>query len=165
MKLTLKDKVSRVGEMIDRGSRHPLVQSLAVKIVERTLLGGERSYFAEWQALHDWSRSHIDFVPQRPGRDHFQEAPETIRLEKGDCEDFTILLGSMANHLGLPYKLRVASPDKVRWLHIYLMGGYPPGHPRSWIPVDASAKTRSIGWENTTKYKYWKDFSPRTYPL
>lgn len=164
-KPTLNEKVNRVASMIDRGSRHPIVQTLAVRVVERTVLGGERTYFGEWRALHDWARGNIDFVKERPGRDRFQEAPETIRLGKGDCEDFTILLGAMGSHLGLPYKLRVASPDKVRWLHIYLMGGYPPGRPQVWIPVDAAAISKPIGWENTSKYKHWKDFTPRTYPL
>lgn len=164
-RLTLRQKVGQVWTMIQRGSDHPIVQRLAVRIIEKTVLGGERSYFGEWRSLHDWARSNIDYVPQRPGRDRFQEAEETLALGKGDCEDFTILLGAMGQHLGLPSKVRVASPDGLRWRHVYLMGGYPPRRPRSWVAVDASSQTKPIGWQNVVKYRYWKDFFPRTYSL
>lgn len=158
---TLNKKVAGVARLVKEGSNNPIIQRLAIRIVERTIFGGERSYFEEWKALHDWARIHIDYTPQRLGQDRFQSAPQTLQKQAGDCEDFTILLGSMGSSLGLPYKLRVASPDRIRWLHIYLIGGYPPNRPRSWIPVDASATSKPIGWENVTRYRHWRDFSPK----
>lgn len=158
-RLTLKHKVGEVWKMIKRGSDNPVVQRLSLSIIERTVLGGERFYHGEWRSLHDWARVNIQYVPQRAGRDRFQEAVETLSTGKGDCEDFTILLGAMGDHLGLPYRIRVASPDGFRWLHVYLIGGYPPGRPKKWVAVDASAQTKPIGWENTVRYKHWRTFS------
>lgn len=158
---SLQRKVNKVWVMIERGSNNPVIQQLAVKFLSKELFGAPLAAWDVWKGIHEWAQRHIDFVPEHPGRDRFQEATETLRLGKGDCEDFTILLGSVARHLGLPLRLRVASPDRYRWLHIYPVGGYPSINPSQWISVDASAKTKPIGWENTTKYHFFRDYGLR----
>lgn len=72
------------------------------------------------------------------------------------CDDFTIVLGSMLQSVGYPVACRVIrTKDSQDWNHIYLLCAIPPKEPpmlngipdtSKWVPLDASVPAKA-GWQ------------------
>lgn len=155
----LEMKVGQVAGMINRGSRNPVIQTIAERLTLKALRKRRhQESSAILGELHEWAQETIDYKAQQGDKDHFQDPLETLQLREGDCEDFTIILGSMTTYLGIPTIMRVVSKDNKNWRHIYAVAGLPSGNPRYWIPLDASARSKPMGWQNTKSYRYYKDF-------
>jgi hypothetical protein len=67
-----------------------------------------------------------------------------LELRAGDCDDMTILLGTMLESIGHPIRLVIVGPDISRpklFSHIYLEVKYK----NKWIPLDATMPF-PMGW-------------------
>ena len=85
----------------------------------------------------------IDYVEEPKGRDIWQTPEETLG-GTGDCEDFTILLASVALKAEIPTRLRVTvTPGKTYFNHIYPLF-YDGGE---WIVADATPRNPELGRE------------------
>lgn len=51
-------------------------------------------------AAFDFVHSNITYKAEPPGDDHWQSPAETLGLQSGDCEDYTLLLSAMISALG-----------------------------------------------------------------
>ena len=94
-----------------------------------------------------WSAGEQDCydIMTESGRVYLPEADVITR----QCDDFTILLGSMFQSVGYPVKCRVVRTKQAReWDHIYLMVLLPPrgGPDAKWMAADASVDAE-FGWE------------------
>jgi len=52
-------------------------------------------------------------------KEYWQSASETLNKGRGDCEDYTILLGATALRLGILTRYKVVSINGQTWEHIY----------------------------------------------
>jgi len=146
-------KLDIIRRSIRRYSRNPEIRQLASSIVASPSkgLGGDIT------AIFNWVRWNVNYEKDIRGRDIFESPLYTLKVGKGDCDAFTILIGSMYRSLGYPIRIRIASRDGKEWTHIYPLVGYPKDRPSRWVVVDASAPY-PMGWENP-ELAYRRDFS------
>lgn len=134
--------------MIEEGKIDPFVRRFSLKIIEDAGIPA-RNHYGEAKAIFDWVLGNIPFRRDIAGRETLQSARSSIRFwEKGiphaDCDDYTILLGSMFESVGLPIRLVTTQVTPGSWSHIYLdvnVGG-------KWIAADASNNDGYFGWES-----------------
>jgi hypothetical protein len=113
----------------------------------------EKDFEAEIEALFRAVRDANSDSALRYTRDHievdqFHSVEKLLQLKGGDCDDGTILLGSMLRSVGYPVRLRVIqSNQSSTWDHIYLLVGIPPTNPKKWIALDWSVPGKEPGWE------------------
>ena len=113
----------------------------------------EKDYDAEIRALFTAVRDASSDLALRYTRDHvevdqYHSANKLLQLKGGDCDDGTILLGSMLRAVGYPVRLRVIQDNQSStWSHIYLLVGTPPMNPNKWVALDWSVPGKPPGWE------------------
>lgn len=78
--------------------------------------------------------------------DHYVWLPEAD-WTVSNCDEGSVLLGSMILAIGGQVKLRVIQAKGAStWSHVYLLVGLPPGAPTRWVPLDWSVR-KPAGWE------------------
>ena len=156
----INERVSYVIQMIKKGRDNPKVRQIAVQTLSRKCEDGwcvpEKDWPAEIRAIFDFVRQNIRYTRDTYGKDLFQHPLRTLHKDVvgggfggGDCDDYTIVLGSMLQAVGYPVKARVIRTRDRKpgdWNHIYLLVGLPPGGPKKWIPLDASVD-QPAGWQ------------------
>lgn len=158
---TIDQRVSYIREQILKGSQSARVIEKARAIVARKCKNGdgtkrwcvpEKDWWGEVRALFDAMADANHELGLRYTRDHafvdqFSSAEASMRLKAGDCDDGTILLGSLLMAVGYRVKMRVIqSKGSDTWSHIYLLVGLPPTGPTQWVPLDWSVR-KPAGWE------------------
>jgi hypothetical protein len=158
---TIDQRVSFIKEQIIKGSQSPKVIEKARAIVARKCKNGdgslrlcvpEKDWWGEVKALFDAVADANHELGLRYTRDHlfvdqFSSAEASMRLRAGDCDDGTILLGSLLMSVGYNVKCRVIqSKGADSWSHIYLLVGLPPTGITKWVPLDWSVR-KPAGWE------------------
>src|SRR5262249_2987564 len=100
--------------------------------------------FAEACALFDWVKRNVRYTRDIFRVELLHTARRMLELKAGDCDDMTILLGSMLRSTGHPVRLVLVGFRPARphlYSHIYpevLVG-------TRWLALDATMK-RPIGW-------------------
>lgn len=136
---------------INRGKRDPNVRTIAAEVLSRKQDGKwivpVRDYKGEAVALFHYVQDNVRYTRDTYGVELYQTAQRTGQLGIGDCDDMTILLGSLLQIVGLPVKIRVIGLKGQRvFSHVYLLVGLPPENPTAWMPLDPS-RPESPGWE------------------
>ena len=90
-----RDKFLLLRARAGEGAADPRVIDLAYRLTARC----RQSHDTQARALHAWVRDTIAYLDERPER--FQAAWYTASNGRGDCDCQTILLGAMAEALGL----------------------------------------------------------------
>ncbi|MHA2642944.1 MAG: transglutaminase domain-containing protein [bacterium JZ-2024 1] len=147
---TFDDVVRLIGEEIERGKKDPYIHQTVSSILSRKV--GEsweippKDYDREVRAVFDYVKRNVRYQHDTHGVDTFRSARRTLELRAGDCDDMTIVLGSLLGAAGYPVKLRVVSTSGKDYDHIYPLVGIPPTRPTRWIALDAS-EPYPAGWE------------------
>lgn len=163
---TIDQRVSYIVRMIQKGRWHPEVRKRALQIVSRKCGNRwcvpEKNWDAEAKAVFDYTRANVRYARDSYGRDQFQHPRRTLQWGGGDCDDYTILLGSLLQSIGYPVKCRVIQTDGHKdYNHIYLVVGLPPQAPSRWVALDGSMD-RPAGWEAPARMiKKKRDFPVR----
>lgn len=139
---TLKT-VEHVIELIKQGTKDFYVRQTAIDIL---LQKGVRpkDYLGEIKALFEWVQDNIRYTKDPFRVEVLHTARRMLQLRAGDCDDMSILLGSMLEAIGHPVRLVVSGPDPLQprlFTHIYLQV-YLQGR---WISLDATMPY-SMGW-------------------
>lgn len=146
----LDEKIRLIQQKIERGKREAVIRELVSKILARRVGSGwavpAKNYEAEIKALHDYVRNNVRYTRDTYGIETLQRAVRTLQLQMGDCDDQTILLGSMLQAAGYPVALKVVDTTGAGWSHIYPLVGIPPNQPTRWIAADTTVD-HPIGWE------------------
>lgn len=152
--IQVKDIDQRIDYLINeinRGKRDPNVTKIAGSVLS-VKRGGQwavpiRDYRAEAVAMFNYVRENVRYTRDPYNVERYSTARRTLELEIGDCDDMTILLGSLLQAVGLPIRIRVIGLKGQRvFSHVYLVVGLPPDRPASWMPLDAS-RPEEAGWE------------------
>ena len=90
---------------------HYEVRTRALSVVNDTPDGisGNSAAWKIW-SINYWVSQHIDYVADPPG-DHYTNAYGVLRKKYGDCDDFSILLASMYESVGLDAALVFINTD------------------------------------------------------
>ena len=151
MSFSVIQKMAQLAQLVKTGRVDPLIRDVAWKVI-----GGlaERDELSEAKSLFSFVRDRIRYVRDPYGEDVFEDARFTLGRRSGDCDATCVLLGSMLQSVGFPYRIKVVSRDGRRWTHVFGETSVPKSGARKWFAVDASAP-RPMGWENSV-FKYSK---------
>lgn len=146
-----------IGRLIREGAKDFLVRQCAIEIYRRAGVR-PKDRMGEVQALFDWVRRNIRYTRDIFRVETLHSARRMLDLKAGDCDDMTILLGSMLVATGHPVRLALVGfrPDRP---HVY-SHIYPEVNVRNrWIPIDATVN-RPIGWAPPALWKRVCDILP-----
>jgi len=139
-----------IAEMIRDGAKDFVVRQKAIEIF-RSFCVPPKDRWGEVCALFRWVRRHIRYTRDIYRVELLHTPRRMIELRAGDCDDMTILLGSMLVATGYPVRLVLTGfrPHKPHaYSHIYLqvlVRG-------RWVALDATMD-RPIGWEPPALWK------------
>lgn len=149
----IDQRVHYVKQQIIKGRRDPRIRELAVRLVSKKCGGSwcipERDYQGELRAIFNYTRQNVRYVRDPVDRDTFQHPRRTLEWGGEDCDGATIVVGSLVQAIGYPYKCRVIQTVYGNdYDHIYGMAGVPPTspNPKIWLPMDASVDKPAF-WE------------------
>ena len=104
--ITINDKISR-------GAKDPLIVKLASQIT------AGKSKDGKIKAIADYVKERVRYVKDPSGIEVIQDARDTLRLGRGDCDDLTILISSLAKAGGLKARAKVVGDTIKDLSHIY----------------------------------------------
>lgn len=113
--------VRAMRRLIERGKRDPLIHSLAAQILTQARVPSfdkEGAARAIGEAVH----RNVRFTDDVVGVETLHSAREIVRLQIGDCDDFTILICSLLETAGLPTRIVTVSAngeDPTQFSHVY----------------------------------------------
>jgi predicted transglutaminase-like cysteine proteinase len=148
---SIGSRVKYIVGTIQKSRQDPNVRAFAVKAVSKKKVNGkfalaERDYEGELKAVFDDIRRNVRYVRDGHKLDTFQSARRTLEFGGGDCDDYTITMGSALQSIGYPVKLRIVQTKGSKdFNHIFLLAGLPPRAPTKWVPLDASVD-KPAGW-------------------
>lgn len=160
----INERVAFITDRIRKDSLKPEIREKALNVLSRKCPAPDgkgkqwcvepKNYEAEIVALYRAVQDANSDLALRYVRDHaevdqFTAADKLIKVKGGDCDDGTILLGSLLRAVGYPVKARVVQDtNSPSWSHIYLLVGTPPTGPTKWVPLDWSMYPfKPAGWE------------------
>ena len=103
-----------------------------------------KDYLGEIKALFEWVQRNIRYTRDPHRVELLHSARRLLELRAGDCDDMTILLGSMLQSIGHPVRIVVVGPDPLRprlFTHVYPEVRYRG----RWIALDATMP-HPMGW-------------------
>lgn len=103
-------------EMIEHGKRDQFVRQLAERIIRQYKVPRYR-YVQELAALHDWVRKNVRYTMDPHEVEYIQTPRRLLQTRMGDCDDMTVLLGSLAEVIGHPVGIKVVSRDRSQNYH------------------------------------------------
>ncbi len=103
-----------------------------------------KHYLGEIKALFEWVQRNVRYTKDPFRVEVLHSARRMLELRAGDCDDMSILLGSMLEAIGHPVRLVLVGPDPLQprlFSHVY------PEvyHKGRWIPLDATM-SHPMGW-------------------
>lgn len=150
------------------GKREPRIHQIASDVITQKQNGNwkiqERDWDKEVDALFNYVREHVRYTSDTFGVETFQKAGRTLQLKKGDCDDLSILLGSLLQSIGYPVILRVVGLGGNYYQHVYVVAGIPPNNPKVWKPLDAS-RPEGPGWEIRENVTLQRDYYVDSIPV
>lgn len=102
----------------------------------------QKDHVGEARALFGFVRDRIRYVRDPYNLEALQTPAATLTLKTGDCDDKTILLGSLLLAIGMPVVLVAGGYARDRYQHVWLRGQVMG----RWLPMDPT-EPRPMGWE------------------
>lgn len=136
-------------KLIRSGAADPRVRRRAESILQEYEVP-ERDTEGEADAFFDWTRNHLRFTKDPRGVELVTTAPGLLADSNfGDCDDYTVLLGSLNESVGIPYRVKVVRSHRDGpFRHVYgqaLVNKH--GEPARWKSYDPTNQNESAGWE------------------
>jgi Transglutaminase-like superfamily len=138
-----KRTVEYIKALIRAGAKDFYVRQKAIDILLQRGVT-PKDYRGEIKALFEWVQQNVRYTKDPFRVEVLHSARRMLELRAGDCDDMTILLGSMLEAIGHPVRIVLAGPDPLRprlFTHVYLEA-YDKGH---WIPLDPTMPY-PMGW-------------------
>lgn len=148
--LGTQSTLKHIQALIRVGAKDFYVRQKAIDILLEKAIQ-PKDYLGEIKALFEWVQRNVRYTKDPFRVEVLHSASRLLELRAGDCDDMTILLGSMLEAIGHPVRLVITGPDPLRpklFSHIYLE----VFHKGRWIPLDATMPY-PMGWEPRTFVK------------
>jgi Transglutaminase-like superfamily len=147
--------ISQMRRLIEEGKKDPLVHQTAAKILTTARVPAF-AWEQEARAIFDWVRRNIRFTRDVDGHETLHGAADIIQLGIGDCDDFTVLMLSLAGSIGAAGRIVTISTDHGadrEFTHVY-----PEVEVNGrWISLDAARLHPAFGKspEHFTRKRVW----------
>jgi len=77
------------------------------------------------QSIFDFVYNYIQYVPDSKIAEQVRRPLRTLWDRKGDCDCYSVLIGSILENLNIPYKFRIAAYNgKSNYQHVYVVVPY-----------------------------------------
>lgn len=132
-----------MARLIRDGARDFRVRRTAVEILRRQAVR-PKDYLGEIKALFEWVQRNLRYTKDTYRVEVLHSARRLLELGAGDCDDFSILLGSFLEAIGHPVRLVLTGPNPQRpqfFSHVYVEA-FCNGR---WISLDATMP-HPMGW-------------------
>jgi hypothetical protein len=157
----IDDRISWICYEINLGKRDPRIRQIAGEILAGSGEGkwnvAERDWQGEADAVYWYVRNNVRYTRDIQEVELFQKPKRTLETKIGDCDDLSILIGSLLQTIGYPVILRVVGLGGNTYQHIYPMAGIPPHAPTYYRALDAS-RGNGPGWEVTENVTLRTDY-------
>jgi len=132
--------IRRMYELIDQAKTDAKFQELVYGVTKGL---PNKDYRGEVSRIFDWAKRAVRYTRDPHGVELVQDVWATLSRGRGDCDDFTILLGAACEVMGAPCQIITVStrPDKEP-VHVYpevKLGN-------RWTPLDATVRGARPGW-------------------
>ncbi len=146
--------VALIRHAIRDGSQSWKVRQRAIAIVREAGISA-KNYAGELAALWDYCTGHLRYTRDPSTAELVHSAELLLELidttgAGGDCDDQTVLLGSLAASIGFPVAIRIIGkqPGEFRHVHLRIKVG------AGWVPADLTAwPRRELGFEARAPYE------------
>lgn len=138
-----RQTAAHVARLIREGASDFYVRQKAIDILLARGVA-PKDYVGEIDALFRWVQRNVRYTKDPFQVELLHAARRMLELRAGDCDDMTILLGSLVKSIGHPVRLVLTGPNARRrdlYSHIYLEAQ----HQGDWIPLDATMPF-AMGW-------------------
>ena len=135
--------VEHVIGLIKGGAKDFFVRQTAIAIVRRRGVR-PKDYLGEIKALFEWVQQHVRYTRDPVRVEVLHSARRMLQLRAGDCDDMSIVLGSMLEAIGHSVRLVLTGSNPLRrdkFTHIYIEVFYRG----RWLPLDATMPY-PMGW-------------------
>jgi hypothetical protein len=122
------DKLSLLFAEAERCSELPEIQALALRVCKGA---GSRAQ-ACVEAIEAWA-SQIDY--RHEPKDRLRDPLQTAEAG-GDCDDLTLLVGSLLMALKIPFEPEIVADDQCVAFHVRAVAGLPPHNPTIGYVID-----------------------------
>ncbi|SNR83520.1 transglutaminase-like domain-containing protein [Desulfurobacterium atlanticum] len=133
-KITLRDvnqTIKIIEEFIREYSLHPQIRQLVASILKPCK---SKDYTCYVRRIVEYIKQHVKYVNDPPKTEILQSPIRTLQYKIGDCDDHTILTGTLLRAAGFKIRITLGAP-LGRFNHVYLHV-YIPGH--GWTTVDTT---------------------------
>jgi hypothetical protein len=135
--------IAAMRQLIDEGKKDPVVYELARTILRRARV---RAFdvAGEARAIYESVRRNLRFTRDIRGKETLHSARELVRLRMGDCDDYTILMCSLLESIGLRARIKTVANDErdpETFTHVFpevSLNG-------KWVAVDAARRQPAFG--------------------
>lgn len=147
---SINQRIKHIKDLIKKGRQNPKIREYTVKLLARKCgkewCVPEKDWRSEVEVIFNHVREKVRYTKDVADLDTFQAPNRTLEWGGGDCDCYTILLGSMLQSVGYPVIVRIIQTKNAdSWSHIFLFVGLPPQAPSKWLPLDASV-SKPAGW-------------------
>jgi transglutaminase-like putative cysteine protease len=114
--------------LVDEALRDPSIIRLATDIVRSVPAFDD---LAEANALYEWVRHNIRFTKDPVNKEKLYPPSELLKIRAGDCDDISMLLGTLLMAVGYPARLMTVAAGGDEFSHVYVEANRSPTFPVS----------------------------------
>jgi hypothetical protein len=130
--------IDHMRSLVDEALRDPSILRLAKDIVRGVPAFDD---FSEAQALYNWVRANIRFTKDPVNKETLYPPTELLKIRAGDCDDISMLLGTLLMAVGYPARLMTVAANGDDFSHVYVEGQING----QWIPMDPARSDSQFG--------------------
>jgi hypothetical protein len=140
----VEQTINEMRALVDEALRDPSIVRLATDIVRSVPAFDD---YAEAQALYQWVRQNIRFTKDPVNKEKLYPPAELLKIRAGDCDDISMLLGTLLMAVGYPARLMTVAASQgspEQFSHVYIEGEVPAGSGQ-WVPMDPARHDSQFG--------------------
>ena len=137
----VEQTINSMRSLVDEALHDPSIIRMATDIVRSVPAFDD---FAEAKALYEWVRANIRFTKDPVNKEKLYPPAELLQIRAGDCDDISMLLGTLLMAVGYPARLvtvAASQQDPEQFSHVYVEGEVGG----QWIPMDPARYDSQFG--------------------
>lgn len=142
--------IAEMRSLVDEALRDPSILRLAKDIIRGIPAFDDLS---EAQALYNWVRANIRFTKDPVNKETLYPPAELLQIRAGDCDDISMLLGTLLMAVGYPARLMTVAANGDDFSHVYVEGQING----EWVPMDPARSDSQFGVAppSFTRARWW----------
>jgi hypothetical protein len=134
----VEQTINEMRSLVDEALRDPSIIRLATDIIRGVPAFDD---LAEANALYEWVRRNIRFTKDPVNKEKLYPPAELLKIRAGDCDDISMLLGTLLMAVGYPARLMTVAAGGDEFSHVYVEGNING----EWIAMDPARYDSQFG--------------------